>query len=138
MSLYCDVYPDFFSERVSVSRQEYRCCECGFKINKGQKYWYCVGKWEGDVSSYKQHIECRDACYKIQKHQGECIPFGGLREWLSDYGKTWEEDAETNKLKIKTPIEIEVRNLLAAGIKASRVKGFNLINYNSKHGGRTP
>lgn len=126
--------PDFFSERISKARKETKCCECGKKIQKGQKYWYCAGKWDGEMSYYRQHIECRDACYAIQKHIQDCIPFGGLWEYLSEYGTTWDENTDT--LREKCDHEKKIRRLYAEGHWASRTKDLN--KYNLKHEGRKP
>lgn len=150
MSLYCDIGPDFFSERISRARKEYHCCECGKKIHKGQKYWYCMGKWEGEISSYRQHIECRDACYEIAKAQ-ECIPFGSLREWLSECpagSMAWDKDHIYNQERKeydsiytkndRTGLIKRVRDYFASGIRASRLKSEQISEYNKRWEGRVP
>lgn len=142
--MYCDEGPEFFSERISRARKPYKCCECRKRIHVGQIYWRCNGKWDGEMDSFKQHIECRDACYTILKGQGECINFGALREWIKDhperwwYGKRlWSDPNAPLVLRERGELEQKVRNLLAQGIRASRIKPDQIVAYNSKHLGRT-
>lgn len=153
--MYCDTEgPSFFSERISRARLTKNCCECGKPIPAGMLYWYCAGKWDGEMCSFRQHIECRDACYTARDvMEGECIPFGGLWEFLSEYGQTWElpfnlgrryrkpgekglDEEEIMRVKCKT--EREVRSLFAAGKWASRLRGEKIAAYNKRHEGRKP
>lgn len=132
----CCELPEFFSERVSVARKEYKCCECRLRIPKGMLYWYCTGKWDGEMNWYRQHIECRDACYAFQMHNRDCIPFGGLWEYLSEHGPTWEEDWYTREVRLreKADLEKDMRSLFAQGKRASRLKTKEQIDqYNKIH-----
>ncbi len=132
----CEI-PQFFSERVSISRKEHKCCECGRSIRKGMKYWYCSGKWDGRVSGFKQHIECRDACYAVQMAEHSCIPFGELQEWLFESGnhRSWDESND-NKITF-SELGKEVRSLYAKGMWSSRLKTQAQIdNYNLGHKSR--
>lgn len=134
---YCE-WPEFFTESLPVARKEHKCCECGLVIHRGQLYWRCTGKWDGDVSTHCQHIECRDACYSARGPSGdfdECIGFGELRDWLSEYGPSWEDNYKgDNVLRVKCETEVKVRRFLAAGIRASRLKSFK--EYNEQHAER--
>lgn len=118
--------PEFTRQRISIARKLHKCCECHKPIPVGMKYWYFVGKWEGDVSAFKQHIECRDACYLVQTHYHECIPFGALREHIGDAGRKNYSDCTK-----------EQRKLLATGLRASRLKTKEQIKeYNERHKSR--
>lgn len=97
---WCDwEMPEFYSARWVVARKEHKCVECGAPVFKGEKHGYFTGKWDGELESYRQHIECEDACRYIRDHfqGGECIAFGQLFEIWGDYsyrakGRPEEED----------------------------------------------
>lgn len=79
----CDL-PEFYDETYPVARKEHRCCECGGVIKSGERYARCAGKWDGDLSCYRQHVACRDFAARINREfgaMGECfIPFGGVSD----------------------------------------------------------
>lgn len=80
MSSFCEI-PDFYEWAEPVARKQHRCCECEAPIMPGEKHFRCAGKWDGEVSSYRQHLVCMEACMWVRDHfGGECIPFGGLKE----------------------------------------------------------
>ncbi len=87
MSAYCDAFPDFYACDDVVARKEHACCECDAKILVGEKHYKATGKWEGVVSTYRQHTTCGDACMLIRDEfeGGECISFGGLFEWYGEF-----------------------------------------------------
>lgn len=135
---YCEM-PEFFSEAIHKARKDYKCCECGYPIRKGTKYWKCQGKWDGEISSYKQHIECRDACYSFQTGDpDDCVPFGGLRDFLE---KAWcsvrFQDKRGYVKNTRSESEKKWRSLMARGIMASRLRDESKISaYNKQHEGR--
>jgi hypothetical protein len=86
MSWACDYDPlVFYREREVAARKEHRCEECSAPILRGERYLSFSGKGE-DFFSGGQHLLCRDACVWIRDVlNGECIPFGALREWWDDH-----------------------------------------------------
>lgn len=90
--------PEFYSDDKRTARKQYNCVECSAPILKGEHHLYYRGKWDGDFSDGRQHIDCLNACVHIRKLQdGDCIPFGGLLEWYSD-GKPIDKTKELNNL----------------------------------------
>lgn len=86
MISYCEM-PEFYADSEIVAKKLHHCSECSAPIEKGERYLYCRGKWDGEFSVYKQHILCWKACLHIRDEQdGECIPFGGLMQWRRDTG----------------------------------------------------
>jgi len=83
----CDVRPDFYSWAEPVASKEHKCCECLAPILKGETYFRAVGKWEGVVSTHRQHLLCMEACMLVRDklNDFECIPFGTLQEWYGTY-----------------------------------------------------
>jgi len=81
----CEI-PEFFSDKTPVARKVHMCCECGTEIEKGEKYYYCCGLWDGDFSQYRQHLDCLKACetFRDKLNDGECIPFGGFYGWYNE------------------------------------------------------
>ena len=57
---YCDFEsPDFYrTNNVGAARKVHRCYECGSKISIGDSYEYKIGKWDGDVRTYKTCRRC--------------------------------------------------------------------------------
>jgi len=86
LSDYCEI-PEWYSGRWSIARKEHRCVECGAPIFRGEKYGSFSGKWDGKVSTYRQHLECEEACRFIRDffQYGECIGFGELYEYEDEY-----------------------------------------------------
>lgn len=79
--------PEFYDETFPKARKSYPCVECSAPIENGEKHLRYAGKWDGNVSGGRQHMLCREACMFIRDkfHDGDCIGFGELREYLSDY-----------------------------------------------------
>lgn len=84
--MYCEDGPDFYTERLVTARREHKCSETGAIIHKGDKYWRCVGKWDGDVQTFKQCQAAYMLCRVVNLHiLKECqIYFGGLGEWMAN------------------------------------------------------
>lgn len=82
---HCDL-PEFYDWSEPVARKVHRCCECDALINKGEKHFHASGKWGGEVSSFRQHLLCMEACMFIRDelNGGDCICFGELREWADE------------------------------------------------------
>lgn len=103
---YCEV-PSFYSEQLVTARKEHKCCETGRIIAKGEKYWRCGGKYDGEMFSTKQSV----AAYHFARYinglqdkitgtwigsrEDECIEFGGVgeyvREFREDHPELWSE-----------------------------------------------
>jgi hypothetical protein len=69
---YCEM-PEFYREHRCKARREHRCCETGRTIRKGEYYWRCTGKWDGEFRAYKQS----ESAYHFARHlnidiHGEC------------------------------------------------------------------
>ena len=78
--------PQFYTHHEPIARKVHRCCECGAPILKGEKHFSWTGKWEGQISSGRQHLVCMEACMMIRDEfeGGECIPFGGLMDYYNE------------------------------------------------------
>lgn len=113
MSWYCDDSdgPSFYSHTEPVARKEHRCCECAAPIHQGEKYFKVTGKWEGGISTFRQHLLCLKTCMHIRDkiQYGECIGFGTLSEYWADC-----------KQKNAKPEVIELRKMLAQILKRER------------------
>lgn len=81
---YCDMGPDFYSDREVRAKKEYRCVECRAPILVGEKHLYWFGKWDGLFSAGRQHFACCAVCVEISKVD-ECIPFGAMHDYAKDY-----------------------------------------------------
>lgn len=85
---YCDYAIECYQEREPIARKEYKCCECGGIIPKGQKYERIKGKWEGDFETYKTCLICAEIRNVLS--DGNAVQFGMLwsdvREILPEMG----------------------------------------------------
>ena len=78
MSDYCEI-PEFYSVTWPKARKLHKCCECGRDIFVGEKYCRVNAKWDGDVRTEKQHLDCEEACrYYRDFINMECLYFGEL------------------------------------------------------------
>jgi hypothetical protein len=51
--------PAHFSRSVTrTARKEHKCCECCEPIPVGATYEHYIGKWDGDLSTYKTCASC--------------------------------------------------------------------------------
>jgi hypothetical protein len=102
MSYYCDFPPEFWDEAFPIAAKEHRCCECRHKIQKGERYCYIKGKWDGEFSTFRQHLLCREACMTLRDTLmgGECLLFGELGD---EGSKPWttalDEKPKASKLR---------------------------------------
>lgn len=78
--------PDFCNETERTARKKYRCCECGETIPPGEKYIYWVGKWNGEIDSYKWCKACRAFVNDLRKEGIELNDCGG---WT--FTMLWDE-----------------------------------------------
>lgn len=81
-----DYAPEFFNIRTIKAKKNHICCECGKKIQPGEKYDYTAGKWEGDFFTYKT---CQ-FCAQVRTDFRSCACIGELWE---DLKMCWGEDA---------------------------------------------
>jgi hypothetical protein len=81
----CDL-PEFYDYSEPVARKKHVCCECSAPIDNGEKHFHCVGKWNGDFQTYRQHLLCMEACMLIRDkfNDHECIAFGELQEFFEE------------------------------------------------------
>jgi len=55
---------ELIENTTPVARKEYRCEWCGEPILKKEKHYKETGKFEGEFTSYRMHMECKDAVSK--------------------------------------------------------------------------
>jgi len=64
------------------ARKAHKCVECRAPIEPGEKYLRVGMKVEGEMSAYKQHLLCAQACEFYRDNIGdECLYYGELKEW---------------------------------------------------------
>ena len=52
--------PEFCNVAFVRARKEHRCYECSGKIAPGEKYRRVVGKWNGDLETYRECGLCNE------------------------------------------------------------------------------
>ncbi len=99
MSDYCEI-PEFYSSKWVKAKKDHKCCECGVVIPKGEFHGVFTGKWDGEISMNRQHLECEDACRYIRDHLrgGDCLYFGELFEVAQDF-ETPKADAKARDFR---------------------------------------
>lgn len=70
---YCDYDPpEFHESKRQKARKQHKCCECGGIVVPGEVYDYAVGKWEGDLLTFKTCERCTDL-YMWVKNNVPCV-----------------------------------------------------------------
>lgn len=90
-----DVGPTAYWENHPVARIEHKCCECHSPIEKGEKYQYIKGVWDGAFMTYKTCAICEKVREEAYFEGGMCICFGDLWETVGsdfEYAATTEEE----------------------------------------------
>lgn len=108
--------PKVYSWTEPIAQKEYVCCECKRKILRGQRYFKAEGLWDGQWSTFRQHLICLQACMYVRDNMngGDCIAFGGLMDYYGD-SKDWI-------VRNKNRPEVKVfRGLMAKVLKLRRV-----------------
>lgn len=107
----CDLAPDFYTWTEPVARKQHRCVECRAPILKGEKHFRYAGKWEGDLSTGRQHLECMEACMLLRDKFGggdSCVAFGDLKPDFREVDEYFERENDGKK-----PAWIRLRHLMA-------------------------
>lgn len=89
-----------------TARKEYKCCECGKTIKKGEPYWYTVGRWDDDFAVFRMCLDCDkmwDKIIEVFERFGENphIVFGMLRQAIEEA----VEEGYLEELKERDPDE---------------------------------
>lgn len=114
-----DNFPEFINSKEITAKKEHKCCECGARIQPGDKYEVTSGKWhESGFHSFKTCMVCvaildaffcdgnsyghmrEDLWEHIQEHQGviseSCLAdlSPGAREAVCDMIEDYYRDIE--------------------------------------------
>lgn len=103
--------PEGFCETKPKARRSHRCCECGRLIPSGEVYVRSWGKWDGNIGTYRQHVDCHELLDWISVNLcgGEMWSFTSLRDELGEYGPDLYADGNPDK-----PLAVEAHARMAA------------------------
>lgn len=122
--------PDCIRETYPVARKPHQCCECRETIQKGEKYEYVRGCWEGSFETYKTCMTCvniRDA------YCGSAFVYGELAETISECMGFWyPDDPEEYRDAEREPELWQIRQL-----ERDKQEERNLARYGTRHPERT-
>jgi hypothetical protein len=83
-----------FSRRIErAAGKEHRCEQCRKVIPIGERHSYWAGKAEGYLSSYREHMDCRDAWLSLNWEERPNWPDDEELAWLCDDDVQPEERA---------------------------------------------
>ena len=80
--------PSAFRTATRKAAKQHSCCECGAAIEKGEKYQYSSGIWDGKPDSFKQCMNCHEIMVAAISDAGYCDEapsFGMLLEWFVEF-----------------------------------------------------
>lgn len=99
---------DFLSERWQRSRAPYECVECRRTIAAGERYRYCVLKYEGQIETYRTCAHCVAAEEWLRVHCHGWL-FGEIDEDLAGHltGR-WSTDGEREVVRPSAPARLLV------------------------------
>lgn len=80
----CEI-PEFYNEHYRTARMQHRCCETDRVIRKGDRYWSCTGKWDGDVETYKQSESAYHFARWLNGQMDGCVCFGNVSEAVGEW-----------------------------------------------------
>ena len=81
--------PAIFEDVEIVARKSHVCCECHRKIDKGERYHFAKGLWDGHWSQFRTCLPCSDLRNTLRDDNdpdGVIWYFGTLRETAHDVG----------------------------------------------------
>ena len=81
--------PEFAKETFPVARKQYRCCECGSDIDKGEKHQCIRGLWD-NFQTFRTCLICANVRASAVRELDYNIPFECLYELV---GSEFEESA---------------------------------------------
>ena len=86
---------DFHTHRIVAARKQHRCEHCGKPIEVGEKHRRSAQVWDGDFSSYREHIECFAAWNELNfsRHLKDRDPCEGA-PFLRDDDDFYPEDRQ--------------------------------------------
>lgn len=58
---------EFVRINTPVARKRHKCDDCLGYIEPGEKYFRCDGKFEGEMASFKDHVDCREAVLRLME-----------------------------------------------------------------------
>lgn len=70
-------------QRRVVARKEYRCRECGTKIEIGQEHYDDVLK-DGEVYHWRAHIDCLECAFEVDAAKGFSLSADGRLPLIED------------------------------------------------------
>lgn len=104
----CGDRADFNFERWQRARKPYECVECHRTIAAGERYRYCVIKYDGYVDAYRTCAHCTRAEEWLRVH---------CRGWLFDQVQEdleghlisrWSADEEREVVRLSEPARLLV------------------------------
>ena len=91
-------HPEFYETKKVKARKDYRCCECGDVIGKGDRYSSASGKWEGVCLTFKTCLNCAETwAHIVDNFDIDCQFHGGLSETIDNLEILDPEDEEDIK-----------------------------------------
>ena len=74
--------PTIYNEKWRKANKKHVCCECRGTIDKGERYHYLTGIWEGHGATYKTCVTCdqlrRDVEKELNCSHDDLLPLGQL------------------------------------------------------------
>jgi len=90
-----DDLPEFMIEHYHIAKKSHYCSECSRIIEPKERYYKAVGKWDGDLKTFKHCTHCMIAAKLLQR---ECNGYifteicSDINEHIG-YKYPWERDA---------------------------------------------
>ncbi|MHB1153543.1 MAG: hypothetical protein ACYCWE_21030 [Eubacteriales bacterium] len=76
---------EFYSQSIPKARKEHKCEMCRLTIEKGERYSYLAGKFEGEFFERKLHIKCGDILQEALKAMREDeFDYYMITDWWTD------------------------------------------------------
>ena len=86
--------PDFYRSQQIRARKAHKCYECARVIYAGEHYEYTIGKWEGEVNTFKMCSHCLGLREYISAHVPcFCWLHGSMIDDAIEAAQEWSHEA---------------------------------------------
>jgi len=76
---------EFYTSRIPIARKEHECELCGGKINKGERYSYESGKYDGGFFVRKLHLDCYNILDEYCREVDCEFDYDLITDWWRDW-----------------------------------------------------
>lgn len=95
---------EFYRSEVRRARKEYRCDECGDPIEPGDLHEHAVGKWDGEIMSFRTCARCCN----VRRDYFDSVAHGCMvDDWEAEHGFDYRDGIPADFAPCKSALPSE-------------------------------